>query len=181
MSSVPRLEDAKGFSWAPRTPNVQSPNLESLLNAYASDGSGSEVGIITAEGLEAIWLIYQVKPGEHGRFSDSRSYSPTESSEEIDNIQPAELVMNKCWIKARELQKSHPRVCLLMPKSQSAGRYFGPESSKNQDPLVAIAFSDSELPRASNTYEDEWTWSGVDEWPSRIPLPEMDWEKILLM
>lgn len=163
MSTAPRLQGVKGFHWAPRTPNVRSSD-PLLPNAYSSDGSGSEVGKVMKDGLEAIWLCYQVEDWHSHYYGGEIKGS----------------LINKCWIEAQWLRALHARVCLLMAKSQSVGRHFAAEDSGKDYSLVAVVFSDSKTAKYGNTYEDEWTWSGTHVWPSSIPLPPMDWEKILL-
>jgi len=176
MSSAPRLKGVKGFSWAPCTPNVRSTN-PLLPNAYPSDGSGSETGRITAKGLEAVWLIHHVEARDDKKYS-GRTH---DHLDEISIQGQSDAGLNKCWQEVQKLRNSYPRVCLLVAKSQSIGRYFAAEDSQKDFSLVAVAFSDSKTPKIGNTYEDEWTWEGAYEWPSRIPLPKMEWENILLM
>ncbi|KAF2228424.1 hypothetical protein EV356DRAFT_581599 [Viridothelium virens] len=176
MSSVPRLTDTKGLNWAPCSPNVQSQasySRNSSSNTFFSDGDGSEVGLVTAKGLEAIWLVHQIEPGDDEKYGGDGMVS-------LSGISGSgQTTVNLCWERVLELRQTHHRVCLLMPKSQSSGRQF--DAEQERDPLLVTAFSDSPNVKMSKTCEDEWNWAGVYEWPSQIPLPEMDWEKILLM
>ncbi|KAL9097526.1 MAG: hypothetical protein Q9165_000422 [Trypethelium subeluteriae] len=183
VSSVPRLTGTKGFNWAPCSPNVRSQGLvlqNEVSDNFFSDGNGSEVGVVTAKGLEAIWLVYQIKAGDDEKYSQSTDGWLSGVPDQEQGIQSRGHVLNACWKRVQELQQMHPRVCLLMPKSQSTGRHFGSEQSKKQDPMVVTAFSTSRTIKVGKTYEDEWTWAGVCEWPSQVALPEMEWEKILL-
>jgi hypothetical protein len=175
MSTAPRLQGVKGFSWAPRTPIVRSTN--SLLpNSYPSDGSGSEVGKVVKDGLEAIWLCHQVEDEDEKKFSGSTTGNP----DAILEHWRVTSGLNKCWLEVRRLQSLHARVCLLVAKSQSVGRHFAAEDSNKDYTLVAVAFSDEKVSKYGNTYEDEWTWSGTHEWPSSITMPHFEWLNIAL-
>jgi len=175
MSTAPRLQGVEGFSWAPRTPNVRSTD-PLLPVSYPSDGSGSEVGKIVRNGLEAIWLCHQVEDGDSEKFSGSRN---NDFSMVIQHGHRAHR-LNRCWLEVQRLQSLHARVCLLVAKSQSFGRYYTAEESQKDYILVAVAFSNEKVSKDSDTYEDTWTWSGAHQWPSIIPMPQMEWERILL-
>ena len=64
MSSAPRIQGQNGWSWAPSSPTIQLPpstDLNQKTN-LAYDGENSRGGLITSEGLQAKWLVYEFNP-----------------------------------------------------------------------------------------------------------------------
>lgn len=183
MSSAPRLE-ARGFSWAPCSPNVRSSDLQPTGGQHFSyEGAGSEVGLIGKKGFTAYWLFYEV------RLDDAQIYAqrPTTITFRSITDQSTTLTLpgptiNACWKSVIALFKHHKRVCILQPKSVADSRRY--VAAKNRSvtrfTVIAVCFSnDEEDP--DDELNERWTWDGVHTWENGFDLPPMIPREVLLV
>lgn len=78
MTTTERVQNVRGFSWAPSSPYVRRSSKVSadpIGSRFLSfDGEGSESGLVTAKGLFAIWLVCEVD-GTDGASCEDNSTS----------------------------------------------------------------------------------------------------------
>ena len=146
MSSTPRIQGRKGWSWAPSCPTLQPPSsFQSNEKVYlAYDGTNSQIGLITPEGLQAKWLVYEFLL----------------SSAEKDTGFPRNVMI------ARQYLSSHRFGALLRPGQLPGPRLVpAPYQGKVKTPLIAICGSNDGRC---------WEWRGVFEWETSDPMPNME-------
>ena len=146
MSSSPRIQGRKGWSWAPSCPTLQPPSsFQSNEKVYlAYDGNSSQSGLITPEGLQAKWLVYEF----------------LFSSAEKDTRFPRNVMI------ARQYLSSHRFGALLRPGQLPGPRLVpAPYQGKAKTPLIAICGSNDGRC---------WEWMGVFEWETSDPMPNLD-------
>ncbi|KAL9097135.1 MAG: hypothetical protein Q9165_000562 [Trypethelium subeluteriae] len=175
MSSIPRLKDCPGLTWAPLRPNLQEPStrLEESLSLSSSkfsafDGQGSDLGVIRDDGFHADWLVHFI----HGRL-----WNPIDKT--------VNRIMNRITSHSRKLGvkrqiskiidvylRGHQMGALLRPKilfGHDAFEYRG----KADGPLLAVVGSDNG--------GSSWCWKGIYEWHEKEPLPKFEVEPIVLV
>ena len=148
MSSAPRIQGQTGWSWAPSSPTLHlSPSTDLNQNTYlAYDGESSQGGLITSEGLQATWLVY-----EFHSTSDENLKFP-------HNVR-----------HARRYLKGHRLGALLRP-GQLPGlrRVPAPYPGRAKEPLIAICGSnDGQQWEWMGVYE----WVSGDPVPYIDPFP----------
>ena len=180
MTTTPRLHSVPGFSWAPSSPYVRRPAAVSGSSPkghfFSFDGEGSESGTITALGLRAEWLVYNVDKDQARLYEDAPVTAEFLSSDGSHSaeILPGHRVLNPCWQTAALLLDSNRLVSLIQPQSsKNAGPYDATRNrGETHGPLIAICTSDD---------GERWQWKGVYEWSRSILLPEFVMEEILLV
>ncbi|KAI9733269.1 MAG: hypothetical protein M1834_003353 [Cirrosporium novae-zelandiae] len=163
VSSAPRIEGKRGWSWAPRSPSPLI-NDDTLGVYYPYDNYKGARGHITEEGLRAEWLIYIVKRPHKGmgkvrklgfRLTNNSARSPI----------------------CEEIAKPHFNqfkwVALLRPAD---GTNIGniPLSYRGiaTGPLCVVVVSNDKV---------SWEWKGVREIAATEKLPDFAKEEILLI
>jgi hypothetical protein len=144
------------------------------------DGEGSELGLVTAKGLRAIWLVYDVdgtdvKSCEDGPTSmiskdDNGAYS-------TENFR-GHHTQNVCWQTAISLRASRKWVRLLQPKSSRGAEPYraAKDRGETHGPLIAICTADN-----YDVEDMRWNWNGVYEWPRSVSLPQFILDDMLLV
>jgi len=179
MSTAPRLENVRGFSWAPKNPGVYADLPDDSNTSYfAFEGAGSVQGEITSRGLKADWLAYPVDESESQLYAQPPVMMLTPQSDGTTSSVP--LLRNKkindCWGKAVGLLKSYEGVYLLQPMSATtSGPYLGARGrgvlESGGTPIAICVSNDMEC----------WEWKGVYEWPMDLKLPEFEPEFEILL
>lgn len=147
MSSSPRLQGHRGFSWAPTCltpppPPSTGSNQERYYPAY--DGNNTQTGLITADGLQAKWLIHKFLL----------------TSPDCDLRFPQNVRI------ARRYLPNYRWGAIFRPGQCPGTRYVAaPYKGKTESPLVAICGShDGRC----------WEWRTVYEWDTSDPLADFD-------
>lgn len=184
MTITERVENVRGFSWAPSSPYVRRSSKVSadpISSRYLSfDGEGSESGLVTAKGLFAIWLVYDVDGTDVTSCKDN---STSMISKDDQGTSPSGTfnghhTHNVCWQTAISLRASQKRVRLLQPKSSKGAEPYraARDRGETHGPLIAICTADNR--------DDEnmpWHWNGVYEWPRSVVLPHFLLDEFFLV
>ncbi|KAL9077543.1 MAG: hypothetical protein Q9157_003345 [Trypethelium eluteriae] len=200
MSSVSRVKDCLGLTWAPVRPNlhkvsrhVQERSLPSSSGFGAFDGQGSERGNIFEDGLIATWLVHFIQlPGLrfdsrayhyglggplHGRYR--REHGPTATSKITNRF----LDRLASPLRKRDTVRQISEIADMYLRGQQVGALLRPKTMMQGDvafeyrgkangPLVAVI--------GSTDKGMSWCWKGIYEWNEREPLPMFVDENILL-
>jgi hypothetical protein len=178
MSNTPRLA-LLGFSWAPKTPYVRllSHNpIQDLLGPYHSfEGSNSELGLITHDGLVAEWLVYNITWEDALLYQDSpvTMVSLSVTGERTEEILPGHRITNRCWTLAQSFHDEYEHVILIQPLVNSGPRPYNAASNRGEShgDVFAICASHD---------EERWTWKAVQAWPSSVPIPPFVSDQLLI-
>lgn len=184
MTRTERVQNVRGFSWAPSSPYVRRSShvsgdpTDSRFLSF--DGEGSELGLVTAKGLRAIWLVYDVdgtdikshddNPASMISKDDNGAYS-------TENIR-GHHTQNVCWQTAISLRASQKWVRLLQPKSSNGAEPYraAKDRGETHGPLIAICTADN-----YDVEDMRWHWNGVYEWPRSVSLPQFILDDMLLV
>jgi hypothetical protein len=181
LSSAPRLTDLAGFSWAPATPYIRRDSsdvpIQNLLGPYLSyEGSGSREALITAKGLQGVWLVYCVQEDDAVIYEDAPvTMISFEDGKRIEKVLGGHRIINRCWKTAIKLLKDHRYVALIQPLSTEVANSSYQASigrGESHDEIFAICVSDDEY---------RWKWKTVLNWPQTIPLPKMEIDDLLII
>jgi hypothetical protein len=179
MSNSPRLEDIRGFSWAPATPYARqldsNPRNDPLGPYNCFDGAGSEFGLITPKGLVADWQVYNVELEDAEMYQDGpvTAVSVSKDGKRTEEILPGHRINNKCWRIAIELSEEYEHVALIQPTAfLRTGPYHAAKNrGESHGEVFAICVSHD---------IQTWVWKGVWEWPRAVPLPLLLTEELLI-
>ncbi|KAI9771959.1 MAG: hypothetical protein M1839_002592 [Geoglossum umbratile] len=161
VSNAPRVQNCKGFSWAPRRPSTQL-GLHSEKNSFASDGEGSCWGLVREEGYKAKWLTCEIKGGDanESRMKTWVNKILSSRGRKRDAIQD---------IAARYL-KDYRWGALLHAMEQSSG--YSPARYRHSDGTLLVVVGSND--------QVGWEWTGVYEWDDADPLPEFKARDVFL-
>jgi hypothetical protein len=179
MTRTERVQNLRGFSWAPSSPYVRRPSARSGeppgSHFLAFDGEGSETGIVTAQGLSAVWLVHDVDKDESSIYKDAPATATFQNDDgtHTKTELSGHRIRNHSWQTAIDLLESHAYVRLLQPKSSRSSEPYraAKDRGETHGPLVAICTSED---------EKHWRWNGVYEWSRSVPLPQFDSDEIML-
>ena len=178
MNMTERVQNVQGFSWAPSSPYVRRMNKasrdpnDSLILSFA--GEGSEQGKLTAKGLRAVWLIYDMTEDDAKPSVGASTTVPSKNHSLASGSNP----QNVCWDTAVSLRKTKKWVRLLHPKSSRGAEPYPAtrDRGRTHGPLIAICTT------ANGDAEDvRWHWNGVYEWPRSVALPQFDLDEVMLV
>ncbi|KAL0262579.1 hypothetical protein SLS55_001547 [Diplodia seriata] len=204
MSHVPRIEAAKGLSWAPRRPGLPLQRSGRRAQCPPYPGEGSALGIISDEGLTADWMLFDFdRAGDV--WSCSRKFSvflwqllTFVWSGTVGNLVAGYFPLVNAIILADFMRKASywPRVALIPTETkQLCARHVA--SLKVGAPHVAFirpardtieplpypyAGDSNRVLLALITSEDEgrWTWREVVDWDMAVALPPFRAGRLLI-
>ncbi|RDW57268.1 hypothetical protein BP5796_12718 [Coleophoma crateriformis] len=182
ISNTPRIDNIKGFSWAPKTPYIRmsTDHLSSdPLGPYNSfEGSNSELGLVTRHGLLAQWLVYHVLWDDAPIYRDYpvTMTSLSVSGERTQTVLPGQRIKNKCWELVESFRGHYANVVLLQPLMTSGGQAYDRSRNRGEShgDVFAICVSHD---------MERWTWKAVQAWPSSgslASLPPLVSDKLLI-
>lgn len=163
ISSAQRVQGHRGLGWAPYKPTI-SQNLHPSAMASKAypgfDGCGTRDGVITKDGLHALWLTHQFPV-------DSWLTGPVSVEMEVpvsSRPQIAEIVdFYLCGYKWGILLQA---IAVPGPWNTPA-RYHGALG------IVVVV--------CGSTDKVAWEWKGIYEWDISHPLPAFTFQELLLV
>ena len=181
VSSAPRLR-LKGFNWAPSSPTahlIRDPSSDSKTYWLSFDGSGSQLGLIGSEGLEATWLRYQFV----GTKIPHNPLTALDSTDfDTENV--------SCRSNPRQIRKKFLRRyrwgALLQPLGNDANEPAQLRGD-NSRPLVVVCGTNGSLDWTVNPFRHKddtripCRWRGVYQWDMSEPLPMFEMARKILV
>ena len=174
MSSVPRMKDCPGLTWAPLRPDLQETSRRSQgsfllpspsFNAF--DGQGSELGFIRKDGFSARWLVHVIQRPPSTPISRTVYRIRDRVTPRSRKSRPISQVGTIANIYLREDQMG----ALLQPKTLFRDHAFGYRGKANGTLLAVVG---------SNNGGSSWRWKGIYEWNEKEPLPRFEVDPIQL-
>lgn len=162
LSSAPRIKGCQGLSWAPCSPTLQSPpnsDVTGKRTYLPYDGEDTGAGVVTAEGLQAKWLVHKFCASVEGGSMNHQANGASINPELIDIA--ARYLENYQW-------GALLRACPASGPRNVPAQYRG----NARRPLMAVCGS---------TDGRFWEWRGVYEWNTNAALPELKIEDLLLV
>jgi hypothetical protein len=178
MSSATRLSE-HCFSWAPASPYV-APRVDDAQSSQdfyrAFDGMGTEWASIEKSGLRASWWVYAFDASSAKTAAErARNTNPFggegRTAIELGKVRSRFLINYRFGALLQAMS-----ITGFQHRGDDVGKYRG----KTEGTLLVVCgmlrrqlTTSAEFRRNTPSFFS-WTWKGVYDWPSNVPLPKFE-------
>jgi hypothetical protein len=162
ISSNPRVA-LTGFSWAPSRPNMPAVRKRrKTKDFFADDGTRTDYGQITKEGLRATWLVTKFRGALPSVLEVAATVVSSQALPTTHLLRRIafRFLMPYLWGALLQATEEYP--------TDKPIRYRGDADG----PLFAVVGSQD---------QKRWHWRGIYEWDPSVPLPDFVCKEILLV